>query len=205
MASERKAREHSLKTRKAILDAAEKIMREEGYAAVSSRRIAETAGLKSQLVYYHFGVMDDLFLALFQREEERFFVEHARAMSAPNPLRALWRLSLDPPTTRLTQEFVGLANERSSIRKEIARSKQRFRSLQTTFVARMLESLGVGDASELSHVLPFVVVAVSSALVSEKGLGISDGHAAVLAYFDKKLSALDADAIPADARSLASH
>src|SRR5262249_22294781 len=52
MALERRNSEESSGTRNAILDATEAIMREEGYAAVSSRRVAEKAGLKSQLVHY---------------------------------------------------------------------------------------------------------------------------------------------------------
>ena len=52
------------KTRTHLLDAAEQLMREEGYAAVTSRRVAAKAGLKPQLVHYYFRTMDDLFIAL---------------------------------------------------------------------------------------------------------------------------------------------
>ena len=41
-------------TREAILDAAEAIMVEQGYAAVTFRLVEERAGLKSKLVHYHF-------------------------------------------------------------------------------------------------------------------------------------------------------
>src|SRR5262245_22705522 len=50
--------------RTALLDAAEAIMVEDGYAAVSIRRIASQAGLNSALVYYYFDTMDGLFVAL---------------------------------------------------------------------------------------------------------------------------------------------
>ena len=52
-------------TRMALLDATERVLRSEGYAAVSSRRIAQEAGLKQQLVYYYFHTMDELLLATF--------------------------------------------------------------------------------------------------------------------------------------------
>ena len=49
-------------TRAALLDAAQQLMLDEGYAAVTSRRVAAQAGLKPQLVHYYFRTMDDLFL-----------------------------------------------------------------------------------------------------------------------------------------------
>ena len=55
------------KNRTVLLDAAEQLMRDEGYAAVTSRRVAEKAGLKPQLVHYYFRTMDDLFLELYRR------------------------------------------------------------------------------------------------------------------------------------------
>ena len=43
-------------TSNALLDATERVLRNDGYGAVSSRRVAEEAGLKQQLVYYYFYV-----------------------------------------------------------------------------------------------------------------------------------------------------
>ena len=43
---------------------------EEGYAAVTSRRVADAAGLKPQLVHYYFRTMEDLFLEVFRRRAE---------------------------------------------------------------------------------------------------------------------------------------
>ncbi len=59
------------KNRGVLLDAAEALMLEEGYAAVTSRRVADKAGLKPQLVHYYFRTMDDLFLAVFRRRAEQ--------------------------------------------------------------------------------------------------------------------------------------
>src|SRR5205823_13649069 len=55
-----------LKTRAKLLDADEKLLLEEGYAAVTSRRVAAKAGLKPQLVHYYFRTMDDLFIEVFR-------------------------------------------------------------------------------------------------------------------------------------------
>src|SRR5437764_10923358 len=55
------------KTRTTLLDAAETILLEDGYASVTSRRVAERAGVNAALVYHYFDSMDGLFVELFRR------------------------------------------------------------------------------------------------------------------------------------------
>src|ERR1700732_3785144 len=116
------------KNRGVLLDAAEQLMLEEGYAAVTSRRLADRAGLKPQLVHYYFRTMDDLFLAVFRRRAEQGLKSQARALESPQPLWALWRLGTDLATSRFTMEFAALANHRKSMRAEIAPYGERFRA-----------------------------------------------------------------------------
>ena len=91
MASPRRMGSPEAKNRAALLDAAEQIMLEEGYPAASSRRVAEKAGLKHQLVHYYFHGMDELFTASFRRSAERGLRVQAEALKSPQPLWALWR------------------------------------------------------------------------------------------------------------------
>jgi AcrR family transcriptional regulator len=179
--------EESGKTREAILDATEKIMLDEGYAAVSSRRVATKAGLKSQLVHYHFGTMDDLFLALFQRAEAQFFERHMRALTSSNPLRALWELSIDPTGMELMLELVALSNHRRAIRKEIARSTERTRSMQVVVLTRVLEELGIPPDVCPPNVLSLLIAGASRALVTEATIGVCAAHADVLAFAERLL------------------
>src|ERR1700692_1950603 len=81
--------------RSVLLDAAEQLMLEEGYAAVTSRRVAEKAALKPQLVHYYFRTMDDLFLAAFRRRAEDGLERQAQALTSGPPLRALWAFGND--------------------------------------------------------------------------------------------------------------
>ena len=83
------------KTRAQLLDAAELLLLEEGYAAVTSRRVAAKAGLKPQLVHYYFRTMDDLFLEVFRRRAEENVARVERAVAADGSLRALWQLNAD--------------------------------------------------------------------------------------------------------------
>ena len=70
MGSARRIGAPDAKNRGVLIDAAEKLLLEEGYAAVTSRRVAEKAGLKPQLVHYYFRTMEELFLAVFRRMAE---------------------------------------------------------------------------------------------------------------------------------------
>src|SRR3954451_24595623 len=79
-------------TRAALLDAALQLLLEEGYAAVTSRKVAAQAGLKPQLVHYYFRTMDDLFLEVFRRRAEENLVRIERAVAADGSLHALWQL-----------------------------------------------------------------------------------------------------------------
>lgn len=177
-------------TRQVILDATEKIMREEGYAAVSSRRVAEQAGLKSQLVHYHFGSMDDLFLALYRRSEEEWLRRQMAALTSRNPVAALWKISIEP-NADFVSEFIALAVHREAVRDEIARSNDRVRTIQAAVFAQALRDSGV-DSKELpAEVLAFLIAAISRTLITESALGASLGHDAVRAFVEGHLHKLD--------------
>ncbi len=64
-------------TRTKLLDAAERLMIAEGYAAVTSRRVGTEAGIAPQLVHYYFRTMDDLFLEVIRRRSEAGLAEFA--------------------------------------------------------------------------------------------------------------------------------
>src|SRR6202035_538671 len=97
------------KTRAQLLDAAEQLLLEEGYAAVTSRRGGAKAGLKPQLVHYYFRTMDDLFLEVFRRRADESLAHFERTVAADNSLRTLWRVNADPPGAALIAECVAVA------------------------------------------------------------------------------------------------
>ena len=58
---------------KAILDAAEKLFLEKGFAMVSTTQIAKAAGCNQALVHYYFRTKDRLFEAIFAEKLKTFF------------------------------------------------------------------------------------------------------------------------------------
>jgi AcrR family transcriptional regulator len=175
-------------TRKALLDAAMQLMVEEGYAAVTSRRVAARAGLKPQLVHYYFRTMDDLFVALVRRGAEQNLARQARALASPNPLRALWELSSDPAGTTLTMEFSALANHRKAIRAELAARAEEFRRLQSRVLSNVLESYEVDPSAFPAEAVLVLVTAVSQILVLEEALGVTTGHAEMRRLVERYLA-----------------
>ena len=191
MASNRRIGAADSATRRALLDATEQLMLEEGYAAVSSRRIADRAGLKPQLVHYYFRTMDDLFLAAFRRRAEEGLERQAQAIASAQPLRALWTLSDDSRGTALTMEFAALANHRKSIRSEIARYGELFRSRQTEVLTRVMEANGI-DTELFPPVMVMVAITgVSQLLVMEDALGMTAGHAETRDVVDRCIGQLE--------------
>jgi AcrR family transcriptional regulator len=189
MATTRGNGSDSAGTRKALLDAAHEIMRAEGYAAVSSRRVAEVAGLKSQLVHYHFGTMDNLFLALFRRTEEEFLAKQMRAITAADSVRKLWELSLDTDTESIV-EFIALAVHRKSIGDELARANERTRTIHTAAIASALERCSIDKSDVPPEVLAFLMAAISRTIVTEEALGATAVHPAVRAFVERQIDRL---------------
>ena len=174
-------------TRKALLAAAEQLMLEEGYAAVTSRRVAARAGLKPQLVHYYFRTMDDLFLALVRRGAERNLERQAEALASDQPLRALWELSCDPSGGALTMEFSALANHRKAIKSELRTYAEQFRRLQSEALAGLIESFGI-DPDELPpDVVLFLISSTSQILGMEERIGFTAHHDDVRAAVDRLL------------------
>lgn len=192
MKSERKISEVSIKTREVMLDATETIMREEGYAAVTSRRVAEMAGLKSQLVYYHFGTMDDLFLAVYERSEREFFDRELQALTSSKPLRALWELSIHPKRTALAMEMIALSNHRKAIRKQIARSLDQMHRMQIAAITKYLCDAGLDSEEYPPAILSYIISGVARALVTEAAMGVTTRHSEVIDFAERRLRDLEA-------------
>src|SRR5436190_20700108 len=112
MAPARRSSVDDSTTRTALLDAAQSLMLEGGYAAVTTRRIAAKAGVNSALVFYYFDSRDGLFIALFRRGAERSFERLQQALSSPQPLWGFWDLIHDRSSSAMTMEFIALANHR---------------------------------------------------------------------------------------------
>jgi AcrR family transcriptional regulator len=195
MAPKRRIGNESSETRALIIDTAEQVIRDEGYAAASTRRVAIRAGLKPSLVHYYFPTTDDLFMAVFKRGAAQSDAMIEQALSSDDPLRALWRFFADTSRTTLAFEFVALANHRKVIGVEIARHSEAMRARQVALLERL-----IGEKLERSEkVTPagfsLVLAGIGRALVMEAELGIGSGHADARAFVEAWLDRLLSPAV----------
>lgn len=197
MGSPRRIGAPDAKNRMLLLDAAEQLILKEGYAAVSSRRVAEKAGLKHQLVHYYFRTMDDLFLAVFRRRGDQGLEDQALALKSPKPLWALWRFSTDPAGTALTTQFIALAHHRKALKAEIARYAEQLRTEQCKAVGDVLEHSGLDTDECPAEVMMVLMASISRVLVMEdEALGMTAGHAETLAFVERWLYRLEGEPPP---------
>jgi AcrR family transcriptional regulator len=196
MTSARRIGAPDAKNRGLLLDAAEQLMLEEGYAAVTSRRLANKAGLKPQLVHYYFRTMEELFVEVFRRRAEEGLQVQAQALNSPQPLWALWRFGTDPAFTRISMEFMALANHRKEMRAEIAYYAERFREEERRAVTAALQRYGVDNNDVPPVVWTVLMTSLSRFLVLEQAIGMSGGHAETLELVEGYLRRLEGEPQP---------
>ncbi len=187
-ASGRRIGAEDSKTRAQLVEAAELLLLEEGYAAVTSRRVAARAGLKPQLVHYYFRTMDDLFLEVFRRRAEENLERAESAIAADGSLRVLWQLNADPRGARFNVEFVALANHRKAIRAEIAHYAERFRTAQLAAMTAALRALGVTEEELPPIVALLMMTGLSQVLALEQALGVTTGHDTTRSFVERFIS-----------------
>ncbi|XVQ15189.1 TetR/AcrR family transcriptional regulator [Spirillospora sp. CA-255316] len=194
MSGPRPARDSTGRT--ALLEAATQLLLEEGYAAVTTRKIAARAGVNQALVYYHFRTMDELFLAVFRRGADATLKRLERVAEVDQPLRALWEVSSEPRDSALTIEFLALANHRPVIHDELVTYTRRYRRIQKEILERASNGLTDGDGGLTPAALTALTVALSRGLAMDGMLGITDGHDEILTLVEQHLARVEPPADP---------
>lgn len=173
-----------------MLDAAEDILREEGYGALTSRSVADRVQVKQRLVYYYFQTMDELIVETFRRLKVRDLERMRHALAGKHRLHEIWNVCVDTTDTRIVAEFMALANRIEALRIEVAEFIETSRRMHVSALSEAMHESGLGDT------LPPVAAAIfaSSAALAvhrEAQIGVTMGHAEVLKVIDAVLDRLD--------------
>ena len=177
--------------RTALLDAAERLMVEKGYAAVTSRRVSTEAGVNNGLVHYYFGTMDSLFVELFRRRSERSLDRLRQALDDPQPLWALWELMHETSNNAIAMEFIALANHRKTIKEEIATYSRAHRRLQVERLGAVLEGYGVDPEQWPATAVILLMAGTARFLLMEESFDVQVGHADAVAVIEREIEALE--------------
>lgn len=194
MAAPRKARSTDNGARQRLIEATAKIMRDEGYAAATSRRVATEAGVKQALVYYYFPSMDDLFVEVLRAGAEVSLERMREALTHDDPLLTLWILNNDMRATALNTEFMALANHRKAIRTELKAFAERVRDIETAAVAVALRARGLDLDDYPPVAISMLIAQTARSLCNEDAVGVTLGHDELRAFVERQLELLTARA-----------
>jgi AcrR family transcriptional regulator len=180
-------------TRSLLLDAAEALLLEEGYAAVTTRRVGERADTNSALVHYYFESMDGLFVELFRRGAQRGLERQASALQSPQPLWALWDMLHDHINNVRTVEFFALAHHRSAVRAEVVEYSAKYRQQQLDVLTEVLAGYGLDTNTFPPVTVILMMGSISLLLLIEQGFGFDAGHEEMIGVVEREIRAVEGD------------
>jgi AcrR family transcriptional regulator len=171
----------------ALLDAAERLLVDVGYAGITTRRLAEEAGLNHGLVHYYFGSIENVLIRTLERFTQRL-IERQRAMYATDiPFIEKWRTAMrylvedDVRYEKVWLELQALGWNHEELRDRLTAVEAEWRAVLTDAFAQPREELGLGIPLDA---LVSLVVTFNLGIIIERLSGITTGHEELLAWID---------------------
>ena len=183
--------------REALLDAAERLLVADGYAAVTTRRVAEEAGLNHGLIHYYFGSMEELFVQVLERFTTSLIERQQEMYAQDIPFLQKWRAAMDyldqdaaSGYQKLWLELQAMAWNRPELRERVARVNAAWREVLTEALDAAAKEYGLARTAFPVDSLVSLVMTFNQGLILERLSGVTDGHAPLLASIDGWLSSL---------------
>jgi AcrR family transcriptional regulator len=175
----------------ALLDAAERLLVDVGYAGITTRRLAEEAGVNHGLVHYYFGSNEALLVRALERFTERLIARQRDLYAADEPFVEKWRTAMrylvseDATYEKIWLELQALAWNNASLRERLARVNAEWRTVLTEAFEEPHRELGIDLPLDA---LVSLVVTFNTGIIVERLGGIEAGHRELLAWIDGWLS-----------------
>src|SRR6185295_4696934 len=118
----------------ALLNAAEQLLLDVGHAGITTRRLAEEAGVNHGLVHYYFGSNEALLVRALERFTERLLERQRRLYSGDEPFVEKWRTAMrylvseDATYEKIWLELQALAWNDPGLRERLARVNAEWRA-----------------------------------------------------------------------------
>jgi AcrR family transcriptional regulator len=172
----------------ALLDAAERLLADAGYAGVTTRRLAEEAGINHGLVHYYFGSNENLLVHALERFTGRLIARQRELYGSDLPFADKWRTAMrylvseDLSYEKVWFELQALAWNNPDIRARLARVNAEWRAVLTEAFEQPRRELGIGPppAALVSLVMTF-----NLGIIVERLGGIETGHRELLDWIDQ--------------------
>jgi len=98
-------------TRLGILDAARSCLLADGFANLSTRRVAEAADVPLSQIHYYFGSKQELILAVLAAEKERLLDRQRDMFDSPEPLWVRWQTACEYLDADVESGYVRILQE----------------------------------------------------------------------------------------------
>jgi AcrR family transcriptional regulator len=172
----------------AFLDAAERLLVEIGYAAITTRRLAREAGANQGLVHYYFGSMENLLVRVLERFTERLIVRQRAMYAADLPFIDKWRRAmgyLDEDFSsgyqKVWYELQAMAWSKPELRERIAHVTEEWREVLAEAFEQARREHGIDMPVDA---LVALVVTFNQGIILERLSGIDTGHRELLDWID---------------------
>jgi AcrR family transcriptional regulator len=175
----------------ALLDAAERLLVDIGYAGITTRRLAEEAGVNHGLVHYYFGSNENLMLTALERFTGRLIARQRDLYAADRPFVDKWRAAMsylvgeDFSYEKVWLELQALAWNNDDVRTRLARVNAEWRTVLTEAFAAPHRELGI---SMPLGALVSLVMTFNLGMIVERLGGVQTGHRELLEWIDQWLS-----------------
>ena len=175
----------------ALLDAAERLLAGAGYAAVTTRRLAEEAGVNHGLVHYYFGSNENLLVRALERFTKRLIARQRELYAAGVPFAEKWRtamrylMSEDVSYQKIWLELQALAWNNADISERLARVNAEWRAVLIEAFDEPRRRLGIELPLEA---LVSLVMTFNLGIIVERLGGIETGHRELLDWIDRWIS-----------------
>jgi len=172
----------------ALLDAAERLLAEVGYAGVTTRRLAEEASVNHGLVHYYFGSNENLLVRALERFTGRLIARQRELYAADAPFAVKWRTAMrylvgeDVRYEKIWLELQALAWNNPDIKARLARVNTEWRAVLTEAFAEPRRELGIGMPLEA---LVSLVMTFNLGIIVERLGGIEAGHRELLDWIEQ--------------------
>jgi AcrR family transcriptional regulator len=181
----------------ALLDAAEAMLVDVGYAAITTRRLAERAGVNHGLVHYYFGSMEDLLLRVVERFTDQLIERQQTMYAADVPFIEKWRQAMryldedaESGYQKVWLEMQAMAWNNEAIRDRVQKVHQRWLDVLSPAFDRGLVELGVDRRRFPTKAVVSLVVTFNQGVMLEKLTGFDSGHRDLLRMVDRTLDGL---------------
>ncbi len=98
-------------TRAKVLDAAAQVISDHGYSGLSTRLVADAAGVPLSQIHYHFGSKLDLVLAVLEKQSLLLLERQTAMFTSTMPLSKQWEQACDFLDDDLRSGYVRLLQE----------------------------------------------------------------------------------------------